>query len=232
MNTAANLQGESLTHKEFSFELKKIGADGSFSGYGSVFGVEDFYSEIVEAGAFAKTIRDHKKEGRMPALLWQHDAHEPIGIYTSMKEDDYGLYVEGQLLINQSVPNADKAYSLLKAGALSGLSIGFMTKKYRWDEDKRVRYLTEVDLWETSLVTFPANTAARITAVKGRSLSGASVEDLGGYKREIEAALRDAGASISVAQFIAASVGKPALRDEGGDNLSKSIDEIINKLKG
>ena len=190
----------------------------------------DYYNEVVVAGAFAKTLREHKKEGRMPALLWQHDAHEPIGIFTMMKEDDHGLYVEGKLLIGANVPNADKAYSLLKAGALSGLSIGFMTKKHEWDEDKRLRYLKEVELWETSLVTFPANTAARVTGVK--SLDGVTVDQVGMHKRDIEAALRDAGASISVAQFIASRAGGQALRDEGGESLCKSLDNAINILKG
>lgn len=232
MEDEAEKTHEVISRKQFAFEVKAIEADGVFSGYGSVFGVVDSYKEVVEAGAFAKSLREHKKAGTMPALLWQHDAREPIGVFTKMKEDAVGLYVEGQLLVGQNVPNADKAYSLLKAGALSGLSIGFMTKLSMYDEEKRVRYLKEVELWETSLVTFPANTAARITGVKSDCLQGMTAENAHLHKREIEAALRDAGASVKVAQFIASQIQKPALRDDGGENLSKSLDKIINTLRG
>lgn len=230
MNSPVRKEDEFADRKAFAFEIKKIESDGQFSGYGSVFNVVDFYNEVVVPGAFAKTLRQHKKEGRMPALLWQHNMSEPIGVYDVMKEDDHGLYVEGRLFLNSNVPNADKAYTLLKGGALSGLSIGFTTKVHEYDKDKGIRYLKEVDLWETSLVTFPANTAARITAVK--SLDGMTIENIHTRKREIEAALRDAGASISVAQYVAAQVGAPALRDEGGESLVKSINNVINILKG
>lgn len=226
--------GENPTHslnkRSFSFDFKKIESDGEFSGYGSVFNNVDFYNEVVVPGAFAKSLRQHKKEGRLPALLWQHDMSEPIGVYSVMKEDDHGLYVEGKLFLNANVPNADKAYTLMKGGALSGLSIGFMTKVHEYDKEKGIRYLKELDLWETSLVTFPANTAARVTGVK--SLSGVTVDEIHFRKRDIEAALRDAGASISVAQFVAAQIGKPALRDEVGEALNDKLDRAINILRG
>ena len=220
---------EEIAYKSCGFDVKEIKPDGSFSGYGSVFNVADSHSEVVMAGAFTKSLREHKKAGTMPALLWQHDTREPIGVFTAMKEDDHGLYVEGRLLVNQSVPKADQAYALLKAGAISGLSIGYMTRLHEWDERKRVRYLKEVDLYETSLVTFPANTAARITGVK--SLGGLKIENIAEHKRDIEAALRDAGASVSVAQYVASLI-KPAFRDDGGVNLVKSIDKTITILKG
>jgi phage head maturation protease len=132
-----------------------------------------------------------------------------------MKEDEHGLYVEGKLLIGQNVPKADEAYALLKAGALSGLSIGFVTKQHLWDDKKGVRYLKEVELWETSLVTFPANGAARITAVK--SLDGLRIEEIPQRKRDIEAVLRDAGCSITVAKAIASQAGNLVAQDEQGE---------------
>lgn len=147
------------------FEVKTLG-DGdtrSFEGYGSVFGVVDSYADIVAKGAFKRTLREAKQKNRTPALLWQHDPASPIGVYEEMREDDTGLYVKGRLSDTQL---GREAYTLLKDGALSGLSIGFNTRKAKIDEETGIRTLTDVELWETSLVTFPANDAARITGVK------------------------------------------------------------------
>lgn len=147
------------------FEIRALGDgdDRTFEGYGSVFGVLDSYADIVAAGAFKRSLKEHKASKRMPALLWQHNSDQPIGVYSEMREDDTGLYVKGKLSDTQL---GREAHTLLKDGALSGLSIGFRTLKSKIDEENGVRTLTEVDLWETSLVTFPANTAARVTAVK------------------------------------------------------------------
>lgn len=147
------------------FEVKALddGDGRSFSGYGSVFGVLDSYADIVAHGAFKRSLKDAKSAGRMPALLWQHDASAPIGVYESMREDDHGLFVEGRLSDTQL---GREAYTLLKDGALSGLSIGFVTRKSKVDNESGVRTLTDIQLWETSLVTFPANDAARVTGVK------------------------------------------------------------------
>src|SRR5258708_4894631 len=92
---------------------------GTFKGYGSVFGTIDSYQEAVDKGAFTETL---KKNG-LPALLWQHRSDQVIGVYTSAKEDDHGLLIEGQL--NMETQQGREAYSLLKQGALNGLSIGF-----------------------------------------------------------------------------------------------------------
>jgi HK97 family phage prohead protease len=153
-----------LERRVVAFDVKDIGeSDGTFEGYGSVFGVLDSYADIVAAGAFKRTLREAKAAKRMPALLWQHDPSAPIGVYTDMREDDTGLYVKGQLL---DTSLGSDAYKLLKAGALSGLSIGFQTVKSSMDEESGIRTLTEIKLWEVSLVTFPANGAARVTGVK------------------------------------------------------------------
>lgn len=176
------------------FELKKLSADGSFSGYGSVFDVEDSYKEIVKPGAFRKSLSAWKKKGTLPPILWQHDGRLPIGKYTKMSEDGTGLYLEGQLLIND-LPLAKEAYALMRENVITGLSIGFNTKRSEWDQDKMVRYLLEVDLWEVSLVTFPANEAAGITAVK-------SADEINTI-REFENFLQDNGYSDREATLIA-----------------------------
>ena len=174
-----------MNTKDFCFELKSISESGTFEGYGSVFGVKDSYSEIVAPGAFAETLEKHKTAGTMPALLWQHRSGEPIGVYTSMSEDSIGLKVSGQLAIKTS--RGAEAYELLKMGAISGLSIGFTPREDSYDKLTGITTLKKVDLWETSLVTFPANDAARVQGVK-------SIEEIENL-RDAEHRLRDSGMS-------------------------------------
>lgn len=164
------------------FKLKAVSDDGLFSGYGSVFGVIDSYDEVVVAGAFKDSIA-HKT----PAMLWQHRSAEPIGIYTSVREDSVGLHVEGKLATKTA--RGMEAYELLKMGALNGLSIGFNTRDDSFDAVSGIRTLKTIDLWEISLVTFPANEASRIATVKNieaiASLQDAEsfLRDAGGFSR-------------------------------------------------
>ena len=160
------------------FKIKAVSEDGLFSGYGSVFGVIDSYKEVVAPGAFAESLSQ-----RTPALLWQHRSGEPIGVYSALREDQTGLYVEGKLALKTA--RGAEAYELLKMGAISGLSIGFMTREDSYDRVTDVRTLKKVDLWEVSLVTFPANDAARVSGVKSID----TIESLA----DAEAFLRDAG---------------------------------------
>jgi len=165
----------------------KAAEDGSIDGYGSVFGVKDMYDDVIAPGAFSASIAAHKSAGTMPAMLWQHDADEPIGVWLEMTEDAKGLRVKGQICLETAC--GKEAHALLKMGALNGLSIGFMSKQWSHDESPDVRTLTEIDLWEVSLVTFPANEKARVTNVK-------SADDLATPK-DAERILRDAGFSKS-----------------------------------
>ena len=160
--------------KNVPFELKGIEENGVFTGYGSVFGVLDFWDDVVVKGAFIDSIQK-----RMPALLWQHRQDAPIGVYTDIAEDEKGLKVTGRLLVDD-VRQAKEAYALLKAGALSGLSIGYIPLDWEYKEDGDVRVLKEVEVWEISLVTFPANDAARVESVKSLD-SLSSVQDIEGW---------------------------------------------------
>jgi len=145
----------------FALHMKGMDEQGRFAGYASVFNVVDNQRDIIQRGAFAHTLPGRVSEIK---LLWQHQQDEPIGVFDRMFEDARGLYVEGRLLLN--VQRAQEAYTLLKAGAISGLSIGYSPLKYKVDEKTGVRRLSEVELWEVSLVTFPANDAAGVTVVK------------------------------------------------------------------
>lgn len=163
-------------------EQKKLTESGQFEGYGSVFGVKDSYGEMVAPGAFKESLAEHRKAGTLPALLWQHKADEPVGHYVEMFEDDRGLFVKGQLELD--IQEGRKAHSLLKSGAISGLSIGFIPRKWEWDEDQEIRTLTEIDLWEVSLVTFPANSESRVAGTKAFERIS-SLADWKSYERHL-----------------------------------------------
>ena len=172
-----------MNHLHRPLQVKSIDERGVFEGYGSVFGVEDHYREVVERGAFAKTLARWRAKGRMPALLWQHDRDKPIGVYEDMAEDEHGLAVRGRLLIDD-VPLAREAWALVKAGAIGGLSIGYRTERAEFDDRRGVLLLKELDLWETSLVTFPANEAATVTGIKTIRDFEKFLRDSGFSKRE------------------------------------------------
>jgi HK97 family phage prohead protease len=136
-----------------------VGADGLIEGYASLFGAADQGGDIVEPGAYARSL----KEGRRIKMLWQHDPREPIGTWDEVREDERGLYVKGHLL--QSVARAREAAALIEAGAIDGLSIGFRTVRAT-KNDKGQRLLSELELWEVSLVTFPMLPQARLNQVR------------------------------------------------------------------
>lgn len=169
-----------------ALQIKAVGDDGMIEGYASVFGVIDNYDDVIAAGAFGQTLNEHKTAGTMPAMLWQHDSDSPIGVWTEMVEDANGLRVKGMLAL--ATERGKEAQALLKMGAINGLSIGFLSKEWKYDAKTNVRTLTEVDLWEVSLVTFPANAKARVTNVKAAS-------DMIAAPKDAERILRDAGFS-------------------------------------
>ena len=170
--------------------VKTIDDAGVFEGYGSVFGVEDSYRDVVLPGAFSKSLASWRDKKAMPPLLWQHQHDKPIGVYEAMAEDEHGLFVRGRLLV-QDVSLAKEAWALLKAGAIKGLSIGYRPVLEEYNHESKVNNLKEIDLWETSLVTFPANEDAVVTSIK--------------TVREFEKFLREAGFSRSEATRIASS---------------------------
>jgi HK97 family phage prohead protease len=156
--------------QNFKFQVKEIGDKGSFVGMGAVYGNRDLGDDIIVPGAFTKTIAER---GNEVPLLWQHDSREPIGM-ARLKDSEKGLIVEGELVLDS--PVAQKAYALLKAGVLKGLSIGYDTITEKMDGG--VRYLKELKLWEMSLVTFPMNERALVATVKSAEEYSALVDQV------------------------------------------------------
>lgn len=190
-------------------DLKSVEIDGSFCGYASLFHAEDLAGDVVMPGAFADSIRTRGIGGIK--LLFQHDANQPLGVWTALREDARGLYVEGRLM--PEVTKAREVHALMRAGALDGLSIGFRTVKSRRDRATGLRRLDKIDLWEISIVTFPLLPEARIAAMKSSPFAGTLPTE-----REFERWLtRDAGLKRSEARALmgAGFKGLKALRDAG-----------------
>ena len=204
-------------------KLKSVSDTGEFEGYGSVFGVKDSYSDIVIPGAFTKSLDSWKVKGGQPAMLWQHKTDEPIGVYTEMREDDVGLFVKGRLLIDDD-PLAKRAHAHMKAGSLTGLSIGYMLKDWEYDRTKDAFLLKEIDLWEVSPVTFAANDEARISDVKSAFARGETP-----LPKNFERVLRDVGLSRSQAKaFMAEGYGALSQRDADDTGAALKILKSIN----
>lgn len=192
------------------FEVKFQAETGSFEGYASVFDVVDSARDRISRGAFAKSLADGRTEGRLPPLLWQHDAAQPIGAWREIYEDGHGLYVRGDLFV-ADIPRAREAYKLMRERVVNGLSIGYRVRQSHRDQKTGVRVLTDVDLLEISMVTFPANDSARIVRVKS-ALAAGSVPS----EREVEAFLRDAGMSRKLAKSLLADGYKSMCELETG----------------
>lgn len=201
------------------FQIKSVSDKGEIEGYGSVFGVVDSVNDIVAKGAFANSIRLHKAEGTSPKMLWQHDPAQPCGIWTEFDEDQHGLRLKGQLLLETRI--GKEAYEFTKTRAVDGMSIGFKTIRYEYQTETDIRVLTEVDLWEVSLVTFPALRSARVTAVKSELT-----------ERRVEEILRDVGFSQKQAKAMTAAWKTIVPHRDGGgrDATTESIQGSLNKL--
>ena len=189
-------------------EIKALGEDGVFSGYGSIFGNKDSYGDIVVPGAFAKSLADHQRRGTRPKMFWQHDPYQPIGSWTDMAEDGKGLWVEGRL--NMEVQRGREAYALLKAGDIDGLSIGYQTVADERDEKRGALLLKELKLVEVSIVSLGANDRALVNAVK--TIRGEGLPTL----PEFEDFLREAGFSKTEAAAVAGNGLAHLLRSESG----------------
>jgi HK97 family phage prohead protease len=236
-----------MKNKDFAFKVKLAADDpaGTIEGYVSVYGVRDSYNEVVMPGAFADSLARHKREGSYPLMLWQHDTYEPIGVWDDLSDDGKGLYAKGKLLIQQSVPCADKVYSLLKADAVRGMSIGYREIDVEPSTNGDPTKLVKLDILEASIVSFPANRRAAVEAVKSEAeecaiKSWKRVQDMARKFRdgeplpakEYEEILREAGFPKSVAVQIA-SVGyvKSIRSESGGEEANPAVASALAELR-
>ena len=155
------------------------------AGYASVFGRRDQGGDVVQKGAYAASLKRLAAAGARVKMLWQHDPAQPIGVWDEVREDATGLWVKGRILTD--IGKGREAAALLAAGAIDGLSIGYRTVKAERD-GKGQRLLSELELWEVSLVTFPMLPEARVSA---------KAETLDDDWREMAAVFEDARRNLA-----------------------------------
>jgi hypothetical protein len=207
----AGKEVEPMEQKQFTsqLEVKSLDEGGYFEGYASMFGVVDSDGDVIVNGAFKDSVNRAYESGRMPKMLWQHDAKDIIGKWTEIREDERGLYVKGSLILETE--KGREAYALMKAGVLDAMSVGFNIVDAGNGTQGRV--IKNLDLWEISLVTWGANPAALITNVKSQ--------------KDFERYLRDAGLSRKEATAFVSGGYKAAF----GQSDSAQDDEALAALK-
>ncbi len=156
------MENSGLEHKFARFGEGVTVTDGTvIEGYASLFDLADQGGDVVGKGAYTASLQSLDAEGRRVKMLWQHDPAQPIGVWDEVREDARGLYVKGRVL--EGTQKGREAITLIEAGAIDGLSIGYRTVKAAKMESGQ-RLLKELELWEVSLVTFPMLPSARVAA--------------------------------------------------------------------
>lgn len=205
----------------------KAASDGTITGWASTYGGEpDRHGDIVQPGAFAKSLAQHAKSGTRPAMLWHHQMEHPIGHWTELQDMPEGLRVTGKF--NLKTTRGQEAFEHARAGDVAAFSIGFIpSENGRRYVGKGTWSLEEMDLVEVSLVAAPANPKAVVTDVKAAPFIST--------KSEAVQFLRDAGLSKAASQRFAAG-GFPALApdtyaQERAIKLAEQIEQAANRMR-
>jgi len=194
-------------------------SSGEFEGYASVFNSTDEVGDTILPGAFKGSLTESR-----PKMFVNHDHRQvPVGDWLEMREDDYGLFAVGRIDMNHK--DGPTTYSALKRGAMDGLSIGFRMSKddYDWKENNEGRVIKNMSLFETSIVSYPAEGMARISSVKS------AIEALDDLK-SLEALLRDEGFSRAAATALISRT-KQLTRCDSEAELRKTISELEATIK-
>ena len=204
-------------------DYKELDADddGTFEGYASVFNNKDLGNDVIKQGAFSESIKG--KKPRQIKLLYQHKTDEPIGVIDSLVEDNRGLKIKGRLAMGTQ--KGKEVFELMKMGALDSMSIGYRLspEDYKYSDKLKKRTITNLDLMEISMVTFPMNPKAKITKVKLAEMN----------VREIEHYLRDVGLMSSSVAKQSANVLYKSFNHEVDEqrDVVDSIKHLIETIK-
>lgn len=206
-----------LKHLDVDLEVKQISDTGEFAGYASTSGNVDRGGDIVEVGAFKVSLDQYAQKGKFPKMLWNHDPNKIVGVWTDMREDEKGLLVNGRMIVDTQL--GKETHILMQQGAIDSMSIGYKTIEADFEgENASVRRLKQLELWEVSLVTFPMNPEAAITAVK-------RLDHIG----DVERILREAGVANKFAKLVALYGYEGAIKRLDGqreaDELAKTQDD-------
>ena len=220
-----------MEHKALALESAhfKLQADsGGFVGYASTFGNVDSYGDTIVKGAYADTLKSHG----MPKMFFNHDAAAvPIGKWVDAKEDDYGLLLTGEFTPGNALAQEVKA--ALQHGTLDSMSIGYMLKKGDYETTDTGRTIKKIArLAETSIVTFPADSFARVDLTSVKNIDFEALLPECKTERDIEKLLRDSGLGKWEAMAIVSRV-KAIFdeRDSPEDNQTKDAAIILEQLR-
>jgi uncharacterized protein len=206
--------------------LKMDGDAGRFSGYASVFGGVDTYGDTIIKGAFESTLRNN---GR-PKMFFNHEWNMPVGKWLTAKEDDHGLFVEGELTPGLNL--AAEVRAAMKHETLDGLSIGGFLKKGDFEETEGGRIVRKwSNLIEISPVVFPADSAARVdlSSVKGGMDILDAIDEVQSI-RELEQLLRDAaGLSKRASTALVARIKALAALGDPADAQAAVIQKLAER---
>ena len=206
-----------------------VNDEGIFEGYLSTYDDVDSYRTYFMPGAWDKSI-ERFNSGEVIPVLWSHDRTKPIGKFTELKSDDKGLWGRGKLTLED--PQAKIAYAHMKDGSVMGLSVGF-----ELDYDNMIYNrmldaigIVEADLFECSVVVFPANTNAKITNYKSQNHDHGEVKMEGSILETIEK-MNAAIENLRTAQT-AQNDAEISKRDAEISDLKKQIAQLSNPITG
>ena len=206
-----------------------VNDEGIFEGYLSTYDDVDSYGTYFIPGAWDKSI-ERFNSGEVIPVLWSHDRSKPIGKFTELKSDDKGLWGRGKLTLED--PQAKIAYAHMKDGSVMGLSVGF---EMDYDNVIYNRLLdalgiAEADLFECSVVVFPANSNAKITNYKSQNHDHGEVKMEGSIAETIEK-MNAAIENLRNAQT-AQNDAEISKRDTEIADLKKQIAQLSNPITG
>jgi HK97 family phage prohead protease len=210
-----------MDYKIYKSEIKADDSDGmTFEGYASVFGNKDSWGDVMEPGAFKKTIAENKKRIKVLAM---HDFYSVIGIPKTLEEDTKGLYFNAKISDTQL---GRDIFTLIKDKAITEMSIGYNALKYEINRDENskdygIRYLKEVRLWEISPVTWGANEKAKIKALNIYD----NYDKLESRLNDIETLIKKEAGLIHFRK------NEPSSNDLNDPDMIQSLIDRINKYK-
>lgn len=188
--------------------------DGYISGYCSVFGQVDTYNDTIEPHAYDAVVAS----GTKPLMFFNHAIYcVPIGVWDKLSVDRRGLFIEGRLNLNNK--QGKEVFEALKFGSLNGLSVAICMQDEDVEyDDEGIRHIKNVrELYEVSIVNFPADKNARISDIKSDTIKSI---------RDVEHSLCEVGFSQTDAKGVISLV-KTALTQEQRDAEKAKAEEAI-----
>lgn len=213
-----------LKYLNVPFEMKANREDEEyfyFEGYASTFGNVDLGNDVIERGAFIKSLK-----ARNPKLLWQHKMDMPLGVFEEVFEDDKGLFVKGKMPLADSFVR-DRVIPQMKIKSVDSMSIGYCVEIEEYDKTINVRKLKEIYLYEASLVTLPMNPQATVTGMKALEMRIDELKTL----KDINNYLKDCGLSKVQVEGVMAKMRTVINECNTQEQQSKSDAELAELVK-